>query len=66
MEQTSEQGNTQATRRTTKKKDPFIENTNKILEGKGIDPKQFDKEAIREARQQVYNEFVEENIGKLL
>lgn len=54
-------------KRTRKKKvDPFIEMTDKILEKKGLKPKEFDQLAIKEARQKIYQEFVEENIGLLL
>lgn len=54
-------------KRTQKKQvDPFIETTNKIIEKKGLKPKEFDQMAIREARQKLYDEFVKENIGLLL
>lgn len=53
-------------KKTVRKKDPFTEITDKILTGQGIDPKKFDKEAIQKAREEVYNEFVEANIEKLL
>lgn len=54
-------------KRTQKKQvDPFIETTNKIIEKKGLKPREFDQKAIREARQKLYDEFVKENIGLLL
>lgn len=48
------------------KKESFTSVTNKILEKEGVNPKDFDKEAIKNARQKVYDKFVKENIGKLL
>lgn len=49
-----------------KKVDPFIEKTDKILAIKGITPREFDKQAVLEARKTMYQEFIEENIDKLL
>lgn len=56
----------ESSNKTRKKKKSLIETTNIILEKKGINPKVFDKEAIANARKVVYNDFVEENIEKLL
>lgn len=53
-------------RKRAKKVDPFIDTTNKIIEKKGMKPKDFDQKAIREARKALYDSFVKENIELLL
>ncbi|EMF0336547.1 hypothetical protein KCT23_002357 [Enterococcus faecium] len=65
MDETVEQVN--KTKRQRKKKvDPFIEMTDKIIQKKGLTPREFDQTAIRKERQKLYDEFVKENIGLLL
>lgn len=49
-----------------KKVDKFTEMTDKIIEKKGLKPKDFDRQAIKEARQKLYDDFVKENISQLL
>lgn len=49
-----------------KKKPSFKENTDKILQKQGINPKDFDKQAIYEARKVKYDEFVSENLSLIL
>lgn len=40
--------------------------TDKIIDKKGLKPKDFDRQAIKEARQKLYDDFVKENISQLL
>jgi hypothetical protein len=49
-----------------KKVDKFTEMTDKIIEKKGLKPKDFDRQAIKETRQKLYDDFVKENISQLL
>ena len=49
-----------------KKHDEFMEITDKILLKKGIKPKNFDMEAVKAARKNVYDDFVKNNIDLLL
>jgi 3-oxoacyl-[acyl-carrier-protein] synthase III len=49
-----------------RKVDKFTEMTDKIIEKKGLKPKDFDRQAIKEARQKLYDDFVKENISQLL
>ncbi|HAQ4033139.1 hypothetical protein ACJK6Q_15450 (plasmid) [Enterococcus faecium] len=54
-------------KKTRKKKvDKFTEMTDKIIEKKGLKSKDFDRQAIKEARQKLYDDFVKENISQLL
>lgn len=66
--QENRKDNQETSEKTKKKKkvDKFTEMTDKIIEKKGLKPKDFDRQAIKEARQKLYDDFVKENISQLL
>lgn len=49
-----------------KKVDKFTEITNKIILKEGMTIKEFEKQAIQQERQKLYDKFVSENIEALL
>lgn len=54
------------TKRKKKKVDKFTEVTDKIILKEGLTIKEFEKNAIHEARQKLKEKFVEKNIESLL
>jgi 3-oxoacyl-[acyl-carrier-protein] synthase III len=67
--QENRKDNQETSEKNKKKKkevDKFTEMTDKIIEKKGLKPKDFDRQAIKEARQKLYDDFVKENISQLL
>lgn len=55
-----------ATKAKKKKVDKFTEITNKIILKEGMTIKEFEKQAIQQERQKLYDKFVSENIEALL
>lgn len=53
-------------RKRRNKTDAFTQRTDKILEKKGLDPNKFDEDAVKAARQKIYQEFIDEHIDELL
>lgn len=66
MENFQEEVENKPKKQRKKKVDPFMEMTDKIITKKGMNPKDFDKNAIFEARNKLKDEFVNENISLLL
>lgn len=66
MDNFQKESENKAKKQRKKKIDPFMEMTDKIINKKGMNPKDFDKNAIFEARKKLYDEFVNENITLLL
>lgn len=66
MENFQEEVENKPKKQRKKKVDPFMEMTDKIITKKGMNPKDFDKNAIFEARKKLKEEFVNENISLLL